>query len=792
MVKLSFKKRSKRLLTFGLILLGFLSAASAQENKSFVIRGRLLDSLNREPLMFATVAVRRSAETTFVTGSSAGPEGYFETGSLEQGKYELQISALGYEKEIREVDLNSDTDLGEILLEQKIALLEEVTVAGERIKARKDAGTTTYYINEKISGISNTGTDLLGYIPGIQIDLMKNVSLNGNSGIMVLIDGKERDLNFINQLNPEKIDRVEIINDPSSRYDKTVTGVINIILKEKTGENFSGHFFADIPVLKSIVYSFPDFSADFSVRKLDFNVSYSGAFSYFDIAESGFKKIESESGLRELSSGQLIKQKDWSHSLHFGADYKLNKHNEFSLYSFINPFSREFDGKVEYKYTGIQTGEKILNYTRDDTDKNLNSHFSLWYRHRFDKPGKELTAEMNYSNFRASNGTKYIACYPGNEYPDEYSSLIRPLQNSVSIRLDYALPLTDRLKFDAGLKTRLQIMNDRMPEGFSFGENVFAAYGSLARNGLKYTFVGGLRAERSATGLRGKTIFSDITILPQMSVIRKLTDKQTLEVSYNATTYRPDIYELNPFTSFVDPFSVSRGNPDLESEITHKLKLSWSRSSGNNFITAGLFYEVENRSINRYAIILENGNVESLISNMGTISKYGALFSGSLRLNNLITFNPWFRIYNMNTSLNELAKMNDLNARDKMVFETSVSAIAAFRHGLAFSFQFQYNSPVIGMQSDYFSDPLWMISAEKTFRKRIKVGIVSALPFTGSFTYQGSKTDAGSIVMQNQGDLKLPALPFWLKFSYQFSSGEKNKRNTASREDIINVPKKGF
>ena len=99
-------------MTFVIILLGFLSAASAQENKSFVIRGRLLDSLNREPLMFATVAVRRSAETTFVAGSSAGPEGYFETGSLEQGKYELQISALGYEKEIREVDRKSDTDVG--------------------------------------------------------------------------------------------------------------------------------------------------------------------------------------------------------------------------------------------------------------------------------------------------------------------------------------------------------------------------------------------------------------------------------------------------------------------------------------------------------------------------------------------------------------------------------------------------------------------------------------------------------------------------------------------------------
>lgn len=792
MVELSQSKRSKKLRVFVLFILGIVSSASGQVSESYVIRGRLLDSLNHEPLMFGTVAVRKSTKATFSAGCSAGPDGYFETGSLDRGLYELQISALGYEKETREIDLKSDTDLGMIMLKQRMALLEEVTVAGERIKARKDAGTTTYYMNEKIQRISNTGTDLLSYIPGIQIDLMKNISLNGNSGIMVLIDGKERDVNFINQLDPEKIDRVEVINVPSSRYDETATGLINIILKDKTGEKIRGHFLADIPVLKSFVYSFPDFSADFRVRKIDFNVSYSGAFYYFDIAGTDFKKTESESGLREMSSGQLFRQKDKSHSFHFGVDYKLNKNNELSLYSFMNPFSREFDGDVEYQFSDMTTGEKILKYSKNDTDRNLNSHFSIWYRHGFDKPGKELTAEMNYSNFRAYNGTEYTPVNTGNEYLEKYSRLIKPLQNSASFRLDYTLPLSEKLKFEAGLKSRIQKMKDRMPEGFIYGENVIAAYGSLARNGLRYTFISGIRAERSATGSGGKTVFSGVTILPQLSVIRKFTEKQTIELSYNATTYRPNIYELNPHTSFIDPFSVSTGNNNLESEITHKIKLSWSRSSSNNFISPGLFYEVESRSINRYAIVLDNGNVESLIANMGIISKYGVQFSGSVRINNLITVNPWFRIYNMHTSLNEPARWDNIAVRQKMVFETSFSAIAAFRHDLALSFQFQYKSPVISMQSDYFSDPLWMISAEKEFMKRFKAGIVTALPITKSFTYQGYKTDIESLKMKNQGDIKLPAFPLWLKFSYKFSSGERNKRKTGPGEDIINLPEKGF
>ncbi len=315
---------------------------------------------------------------------------------------------------------------------------------------------------------------------------------------------------------------------------------------------------------------------------------------------------------------------------------------------------------------------------------------------------------------------------------------------------------------------------------------------TFKRDGHKYTFTGGLRAEKSATGLRDSTVFSCITILPQLSVIRKFTEKQSFELSYNATTYRPDIYKLNPYTSFTDPYTASTGNPDLKSEITHKLKLVWSGSYGNNFITSGLFYESENRSINRYALIHEDGNVESLIGNMGTISKYGVQFSGSLKLNNIITINPWFRIYNMCTSVNELARMNNISPRHRMILETSFTAIAAFRHDIAFSLRFNYSSPVISMQSDYFSDPLWMVSAEKTFRKKFKAGIVTALPFIRSFTYQGYKTEIGSLIMHSQGDLKLPFFPFWLKIGYQFSSGKKTTRNTGTREDIINLPKKGF
>lgn len=769
-----------------------LLTIEGQESDNLSVTGKLQDSQSSEPLIFATIAVRIRTNETFLTGGSADSEGNFKIASLKKEIYSVEISALGYEKLTIQVDLKADTDLGNILLQPKTAVLEEIIIAGERVKAKKDPDRTIYFMNEIIYQASNTGTDMLGYIPGIKIDLMKNISINGNTNIKILVDGKERDKNFLDQLDPERIDRVEIINSPGTRYDATISGVVNIILKEKAGRGFNGHIFAEVPVLRSIIYSFPGYSINYSSGKLDLFTSYTGEFSYFDIVESDSREINNESGFSEVKAKQFVRQKDWSHIFHLGADYKLNKNNQFSFYSYINPFSREFDGNAEYRSAGYQYGNKNLNYLRNDNDRNVSSLHSVWFRHGFDEPGSELTIDMSYSTLRASNGTNYT--YDG--LPDElignFSSLVKPFQNSVSIRLDYTRPFSEKLKVDAGLKVRLQKMNDRQTEGFDYFENVIAGYGIIAYTIPDYTFIAGLRSENSEAGLKNSSDFSHFNILPQLSLTRKFTNRQTLELSYSSTLYRPDIYELNPNAGFSDPFSVSLGNPGLKSEITHKLKLGWSKTTGDNFITPGIFYEAERNSVNRYSEVMNNGLIENHVANLGSIRKIGAQFSGSFKVLRIITLNQWLRVYNMNTAGNDIAKLKNIPARHRNVVETSISAIAAFRHDIALSLQFQYSSPVIEMQSDYFSDPLWMISVEKSFLKKFKAGVVTALPFTGSFTYHGNNTSTGSLSIYSEGSLQLPVFPVWFRLRYQFNAGEKGLRNIQKREDIINGLKKGF
>jgi outer membrane receptor for ferrienterochelin and colicin len=128
---------------------------------------------------------------------------------------------------------------------------------------------------------SDNGVDILNYIPGVQVDIMKNISLEGSQHIVILVDGKERDRNFLSQLNARQIDKVEIIDTPGSKYDADVTGVINIILKKDKASGIDGHLHLEVPTSKSAIYVFPDYSFNYSLRKLNLYTSYDGEFKLF-------------------------------------------------------------------------------------------------------------------------------------------------------------------------------------------------------------------------------------------------------------------------------------------------------------------------------------------------------------------------------------------------------------------------------------------------------------------------------------------------------------------------------
>ena len=180
------------------------------------------------------------------------------------------------------------------------------------------------------------------------------------------------------------------------------------------------------------------------------------------------------------------------------------------------------------------------------------------------------------------------------------------------------------------------------------------------------------------------------------------------------------------------------------------------------------------------------------IANLGNLHGYGIKMTGALKLHKAIAVNPYLKLTDIYAAGNSLAKQYDIEDRQRIAFESGLSAIVTFKYDIVASLQFQYNSPLIDIQSTSFSDALYFISLEKTFNQKFKVGITSAIPFSKSFTYQGADFRGVNFNSHSEGNLKFSALPFWLKFTYQFNSGKAVNKINRTKEEIDNMPKKGF
>jgi outer membrane receptor protein involved in Fe transport len=774
-------------ITTGLVL------TQGQGQPRLSIKGQLKDQQNMQAVAYATVALKRSLDSTFITGVASNADGEFSLENISKGNYCLIISAIGYYHITMTVDLTSDYNAGTILLQQKSVALGEIVVTGERVKAKTGIEKTTYFVNKKMYDASVNGVDILNFIPGVQVDIMKNISLVGSQKIVILVDGRERDRNFLSQLNAKQIDKVEITDTPGSKYDADVNGVINIILKKDISPGIDGHIHLEVPTSQSTIYIFPDYSFNYNINKINLYTSYDGNLSYFNITENSYRNNQNSNGLREITSDQVVRQKYWSHRFHFGLGYNLNENNQLNFYAFYNPYSSEHSGNAVLHLKEDKPGSHDWSALKLDHDINYSIFYTVNYKHVFNKPTEVITFDLSYFNFRAVNSTTFISSDSIFEYfPARQANVVKPEQSSFSFKVDYTTPVTDKIRLDFGIKTKSQILKDRESAQFKYNESIFSLYGAITYSYSKYSFNAGIRAEKSTSGQESSFNYKVLALLPNATINYKITSKQNLKIAYNRTISRPNIYDLNPFSSSDDPFSIKSGNTELKPEFRQNISIDYSKNFRDNYLSAKVFYSDRSEAINQYTFINEAGIFETHIANMGNIRGYGFQITGALKFGKSVAINPSLNVTQICTSVNNLSKLYDINNRQKMALQAGLSAIVNFKYDIIASLQFQYNSPLIQIQTVSFSDALYIVSMEKSFNKKFKFGISCALPFMRTFRYQGSEIRGADFYSHSEGNIRFSVVPVWFKLTYLFNSGKAVNRDKNSKEDIDIMPKKGF
>ncbi|MFO7756373.1 MAG: outer membrane beta-barrel family protein [Bacteroidales bacterium] len=783
-------KSSKKVLTVLLLLTGIISMY-AQE-KMF-IEGIVADGETANPIPYANIVLYAESDSSLIGGVNTTEKGLFEIDVERPGIYRLIISYVGYgeKSKVLSIAKTQGVKLDTVFLEQKAIGVGEAKVVYERVKAQKSNGKLVYFVNNKLLESSDTGMDIIKHLPGVQVDLMQNISFEGNKDLTLMVNGHERDKDFLNQLDSRQIDKIELLASPGAAYDADSRGLINIILKKDRKSGFSGHVFAEIPGSESNIYVSPSASLNYNHKGLNIYSSYSSGLSYFDINESIHREISIDERDEEIFSDQYVRQKSWSHRFQLGMDLLAGEKDRLGIFFYYQPFSTEFDGDYKVLIKNAEAKESEWSALKEETDKNHTAFYSLYYKHNFGEHEHKIVIDASFMDYRGVNRTSYTGIDRDGLLFDQLNE-IRPAQYSGSIKADYSNPVSEDISFQTGFKSEFRLLSDRMTYRYSYKENLFAAYGSFRMDFRDFEIKAGLRLEYSKSARETDMNPFEFSFLPGAEIAYKLNEKQDLSFSYRRSLSRPGISRLNPYMSMNGPMSLTGGNPDLNKELINDFNIDYSRTIGKSYLSAGIFCKGVQDAINQITYINSDNLFESKFYNMGNIITYGIKYSSSLKLGENISLNSYLRLFGISTRGNELAEEYNIKDKNKIAFESGLSAILSLNYGFSAGLDFQYNSPVYEIQKKNFSDALYFVNINKEFSKKLKTGIKFALPFRSSFIYSGSSMENNNFSGNYEGKIQIRGLAVMLNLKYRFNYGQKTVNTRNRNTDNIDIQKRGF
>jgi hypothetical protein len=755
---------------------------------SWEISGKIQGTDDGLAIPFANIALMDAQKSEIKGGGTSCLEGKFSIKVKNPGKYRLRISAVGYETLYMALALTDVLliDLGTISLNVEKISLGEVLVVAERIKATTGAETTTYFVNRNMLSASNTGTDLLTLVPGVSVDFRKNIFLEGSQEILILVNGVQRDREFVAQIPASRIDKIEVSNHPSARFDGSVSGVINIILTRKKNAGFEGHVNLEIPTRSDEVYLFPAYSFRYGSGKLNFFSSYTGELTRFDVVESYQRMIWEQNDNKRINAMNLLQQKTWSHRFHYGMDYFINERSQLNFYGYYNPFSFEYSGNSELFFNGSEKSDWRV--VKKDDDMNHTFFNSLFFKHHFDDSGQHgLTADLSFYNLKGESSNTFSNEETG--YFHQNQTL--PSHQALSIKVDYQKPIMANLNYETGVLARLEKMDDRATVGFDYGENTFAAYNTIGFNRKGLSLLAGFRLERSKLGQNNQQGHDFMALLPMTSLNYRIKTGQSIRLSYRHSVRYPRFYQLNPIQQAIDPFTLHSGNPFLKPARMENLQLEHSIRFGNQFVSTRVFYSYSGEMISQLNS-LNNSTLESSTFNLGSMAQYGLQFTGAFSIGKKTGINPVIRVFESSSKPNALGVDHGLQPSRKLGWHASLSAYTLLPGDITASLIFNYSSPEPDLQLTRFSDPLYFISVEKDLGKGFRAGFVSAIPFAESFAYKGTDVKGSGFSDYSTGEIIMSKVPFWFKINYQFSSGGKRQAIERQREEIESIQRRGF
>lgn len=637
------------------------------QNGTILITGKVLDYQNQSPIEFATIMVGNSQDKTVLTGTTTLEDGTFSITADTDSIY-LEISFIGYvAQRITDFQVQSNkVDLGTVYLSENSQTLEEVVVLAEKSQTEFKLDRRVFNVGQDLSSNGASALELLNHVPSVNVSIEGQISLRGSSGVQILINGKPSVLandegSALGTITADMIDRIEVITNPSAKYDAEGTaGIINIVLKkeEKKGINGSISINTGIPDNHSIGLSL-------NRRTEKFNLFSQIGVGYRELPQNN-NTINQDllTGTTILSTGTDYRNETFYNFI-LGTDYHINSLNVLTL---SGNFAYEVEEQPSLTNFRQLAGDDLLVsewYRQENTEAtNPKWQYELQYKKDFEDDKDHTFLFSALGNFFGKDQSSAFenATITGSEAPSNQQTATAFSETKYTFQADYTKPFSEKVTLEVGSQYVItdvandyavsNLVNNEWVEDpgltnvFEFDQKVLGVYSTGAYEGERWGVKAGLRLEMTdlstvLTNTAEKNQQNYTNLFPSLHTSFKVTDRFSLQAGYSKRIFRPRLWDLNPFFNIRNNFSIRTGNPSLNPEFTDAYEINSIYIFEKVSLNLGVYQRYTTDVVEQVSTFENNVNTLRPI-NIGTNRATGIELNGKYSPNKWLSLNGDF------------------------------------------------------------------------------------------------------------------------------------------------------
>ena len=646
------------------------------------IKGTVVEESSGQPIAYATVMVGDNETKKPIDGTTTMDDGSFSL-ETDATDYYIEVSFLGFRtKTFGPPPTQGKTiDLGKVALSEDAEQLQEVVVQGEVSRTEFKLDKRVFNVGKDLSTTGASALEVLNNVPSVNVNIEGRISLRGSQGVQILINGKPSIIasdegNALGTITADMIEKIEVMTNPSAKYDAEGTsGIINIVLKKEERKGLNGSI--------SVNTGAPDshsVGVSLNRRTENFNLFTQLGVGLRDMPNDlETRNVDLVNNTTILSNGTEYRNETY-YNFVLGTDYHINDNNVLTL---SGNFAMEMeDQPSNTSFVALDSNNAISSeWERTEvTDaKNPKFQYELQYKKDFENHEDHTLLFSGLGNFFGKDqSSEFLNSTISGDDNDSRQQTRTDFKEAIfTFKLDYTNPITDELTLETGAQyvmndvsndyevnnfTNGAFVNDPgLTNIFEFDQKVLGLYGTGSYEGKKWGIKGGLRLEQTDQNTLLVTTSSANdqkygNFFPSLHSSYKFSDKVSLQAGYSKRIYRPRMWDLNPFFNIRNNYSVRQGNPELQPEFTDSYEITSIYILGPASINFGVYHRYTTDVIERITTFENNVSTtkpENIGTNRATGIEFNAKYSPAkwLTLNGDFNYNQFKRDGNFESTV---------------------------------------------------------------------------------------------------------------------------------------------